>query len=185
VDDPQLRWLEAELRAAQRRDELILVFGHHATGSLEAEVPDEIAPPCTTHNVNPGCDRDPRPSTPLHLGDDLAALFRRFPNVIAYVAGHSHENRVAAIEGEGGRGFWEIKSPAVVDWPPQHRLVEVMDNRDGTLSIFGTLLDHASPSTSPAAAGDLPFTGYGLLAPLLLGLLLTAAGALARLGSRR
>jgi metallophosphoesterase (TIGR03767 family) len=277
VDDPQFRWLEAELRAAQRRDELILVFGHHATGSLEAEVPDEIAPPCTTndehdHDVNPGCDRDPRPSTPLHLGDDLAALFRRFPNVIAYVAGHSHENRVAAIEGEGGRGFWEIKSPAVVDWPPQHRLVEVMDNRDGTLSIFGTLLDHASPSTSPpagdaagftpeqlasvgrtltyndpqvgpasgsqgerrdrnvellirdprasasdrdedrrrasrrgrdgdrgggsagagdegdagtAAAGDLPFTGYGLLAPLLLGLLLTAVGALARLGSRR
>jgi metallophosphoesterase (TIGR03767 family) len=155
IDDPQFRWLERELAAAGRRNELVVTFGHHATGSLTADVPDETPPPCTAndehgHDVNPGCDRDPRLSTPLHLGDDLEALFHRFPNVIAYVAGHSHENEVSPLRREGG-GLWEIKSPAVVDYPPQHRLIEVMDNRDGTLSIFGTLLDHASPATSPGA----------------------------------
>jgi hypothetical protein len=37
-----------------------------------------------------------------------------------------------------------------VDWPQQSRLIEVMDNRDGTLSIFGTILDHAAPIAAPA-----------------------------------
>ncbi|MDP8970220.1 MAG: hypothetical protein M3N52_06955, partial [Actinomycetota bacterium] len=46
IDDPQFRWLERELAAAQRRGELILVFIHHAIESLKSEVPDEVAPQC-------------------------------------------------------------------------------------------------------------------------------------------
>ena len=49
--------------------------------------------------------------------------------------------------------WWEINTSAVADWPHQQRLIEVMDNRDDTLSIFGTVLDHASPATAPDA-GD-------------------------------
>ena len=37
----------------------------------------------------------------------------------------------------------------MADWPHQQRLIEVMDNRDDTLSIFGTVLDHASPGDRP------------------------------------
>ena len=155
IDDPQFRWLRGVLRRASERNELITVFGHHAaSSSLTSDVPDEVAPPCTArdehnHDVNPGCDRDPRPSTPLHDGDDLTQLFHRHSNVIAYVAGHSHEGRIEPFKREGGGGFWEIKSPAVVEWPPQHRLLEVMNNRDGTLSVFGTLLDFAAPVRAP------------------------------------
>ena len=151
IDDPQWQWLEKELDTATERNELIVVFGHHATGSLTATTTDEQASGCTErdehgHDTNPGCDRDPRSSEPLHHGDDLAALFLEHPHVVAYVAGHSHENRVAPIEDEeAGWGFWEIKSPAIVDWPPQHRLIELMENCDGTLSIFGTMLDHEGP----------------------------------------
>jgi uncharacterized repeat protein (TIGR01451 family) len=36
-------------------------------------------------------------------------------------------------------------------------LIEVMDNRDGTLSIFGTILDHASPATAPAPGNASAF----------------------------
>ena len=164
IDDPQFQWIEQELRAASRKDKLVVAFGHHATDSLGAQAPDEAAPPClgdepsddhdvdgVSHDVNPGCDRDPRNSQPIHDGDDLTELFNEYPRVIAYVAGHSHENRV---NPKGS--FWEIKSPAIVDWPPQHRLVEVMDNQDCTLSIFGTMVDHSAPveippSGSPAA----------------------------------
>jgi metallophosphoesterase (TIGR03767 family) len=158
IDDPQFRWLEAELQAASARDELIVVFGHHAATSLSADVPDEIAPPCVAadahgHDVNPGCDRDPRSSSPIHDGEDLKALLHRFPHAVTYVAGHSHENEVQPYERPGG-GYWEIKSPAVVDWPPQHRVIEVMDNCDTTLSIFATLLDHGGPDTAPAAGTD-------------------------------
>jgi metallophosphoesterase (TIGR03767 family) len=154
IDDPQYLWLERELAAAQQRGELVVAFGHHAVGSMEALTPDEAAPPCTVedehgHDVNPGCDRDPRASTPIHPGSDIRDLFLRYPSVIAYAAGHSHDNRVQPFARPTGGGFWEIKSPATADWPPQHRLIEVMDNRDGTLSIFGTMLDHDSPIRAP------------------------------------
>jgi metallophosphoesterase (TIGR03767 family) len=154
IDHPQWQWLQRELAGAQSRGELIVAFAHHATGSLTAQTPDEAAGPCTVddehgHDINPGCDRDPRPSTPLHHGDELAELFQAHPNVIAFVAGHSHHNRVQPFARPGGGGFWEIKSPSIPDWPPQHRLLDVMDNRDGTLSIFGTLLDHDSPVEAP------------------------------------
>ena len=164
IDDPQWRWLTEQLRKAQERDELVITFGHHATGSLTANVADEAppqgpsqpgAPPCRDPSgddqqdtIGPGCDRDPRVSTPIHLGEDLKGLFLRFPNVIAFVAGHSHENQVTPFEGGDG-AFWEIKSPAIADWTTAHRLIEVMDNRDGTLSLFGTMLDDASPSGAP------------------------------------
>ena len=154
IDDPQFRWLAGELAEAEREGDLVVAFGHHATGSLDARTPDELAPACTTndehgHDVNPGCDRDPRVSTPLHEGNELAQLFLAHPSVVAYVAGHSHENRVKPFKRATGGGFWEIKSPAIADWPPQHRLIDMMDNRDGTLSIFATMLDHDSPSRAP------------------------------------
>ncbi|MDQ3935223.1 MAG: metallophosphoesterase [Actinomycetota bacterium] len=154
VDEPQFTWLENVLKAATARDELVVVFAHHARDSLTADVPDEAAAPCGSpddghgHPENPGCDRDPRPSNPK-LGDDVAALLHRYPHAIAFVAGHSHENRVAPQKTDGG-GYWEIKSPAIVDWPPQGRLVEVMDNCDGTLSIFGTMVDGANRVDVPA-----------------------------------
>jgi 3',5'-cyclic AMP phosphodiesterase CpdA len=99
VDDPQWRWLEAQLAAADRAGKLVVVFGHHPIRTLTADVADEAASPCTTedshgHDVNPGCDLDPRPSSPLHLGDDLVQLLSAHDNVVAYVAGHTHENEI-------------------------------------------------------------------------------------------
>jgi metallophosphoesterase (TIGR03767 family) len=154
IDDPQWRWLEKELDASTKRNELIVMVGHHATGSLTSTITDEEASECTErdeheHDTNPGCDRDPRSSEPLHLGDELKELFLAHPHVVAYVAGHSHNNRVQPFKAESGSGFWEIKSPAISDWPPQQRLIELMENCDGTLSIFGTMLDHDAPIDAP------------------------------------
>ena len=156
IDDPQFRWLERTLAESTRRDELIFIFSHHApSSSQEANVPDEEAGPCSGptdrhgHDVNPGCDRDPRASTPIHTGDDTIELVHRFPHVMAWVAGHSHENQITPLKDANGGGFWEIKSPAVADWTTHHRLLEIMDNGDDTLSLFGTLLDFGSPVRSP------------------------------------
>ncbi|MGN6202833.1 MAG: hypothetical protein ACTHNY_10580 [Solirubrobacterales bacterium] len=157
VDDPQYRWLEGVLEKATAADQLVVIFSHHAIPSLTANVPDEAAPPCTGpdshgHDANPGCDVDPRLSTPIHLGDDMVALLHRYPNVIAWVAGHSHVNDVTPYPDPSGNGhgFWSIRVAAEADWPQQARLLQVFDNRDGTLSIFGTIVDHASAATAPA-----------------------------------
>ena len=51
--------------------------------------------------------------------------------------------------GRRGRGFWEINTASHIDWPQQSRLIEIMDNGDGTLSLFGTVLDRAAPAAAP------------------------------------
>jgi metallophosphoesterase (TIGR03767 family) len=168
LDDPQFRWLEGELAEATAADQLVVLFSHHAIPSLTANVPDEAAPACTGpdahgHDVNPGCDADPRLSTPIHLGDDMVALLHRYPHVIAWVAGHSHVNDVTPYPDGGGHGFWSIRVAAEADWPQQSRLLQIFDNRDGTLSIFGTILDHASEATAPT-----PGTAAAALGPAAL-----------------
>jgi uncharacterized repeat protein (TIGR01451 family) len=171
IDNPQFRWLEDELQAATEAGKLIVLFGHHPVRSMTSEVADEAAAPCTgvndshEHDVNPGCDLDPRPSPPLHLGssqppgfgESFVSLLNRYPNVITYIAGHTHENNIDPFTRGDGSVWWSIETSAVADWSQQSRLIEVMDNRDGTLSIFGTILDHASPATAPAAGNASGF----------------------------
>ena len=167
LDDPQYQWLRRQIADATAARKLIVVFGHHPIRSLTANVTDELAPACTRadshgHDVNPGCDADPRSSSPIRLGRDVQTLLNTNPNVIAYVTGHTHENRVMACGATtgcpAGANWWELNTAAEIDWPQQSRLIEVMDNADGTLSIFGTLLDHSAPYAVPASGSASAFT---------------------------
>ncbi len=167
IDNPQFKWLEGQLKAATAADELVVLFSHHAPESLSADVPDELAPPCLLfqpslgHDVNAGCDLDPRLSAPIHLEADVVNLLHSYPNAIAWVAGHSHVNTVDAFPDPGGNGgFWSIRVAAEADWPQQSRLLQIFDNHDGTLSIFGTILDHAGQSAAPPAG--TPASGMDL-----------------------
>jgi uncharacterized repeat protein (TIGR01451 family) len=178
VDDPQFKWLERELQFASADDKVIVVFGHHPIRSLRSNAPDEAGGSCTgvnhthgdtpEHDHNPGCDIDPRSSQPLHFGEPsqrppgntdetISQLLTRFPHVIAYVAGHTHENRVQPFTRAGGGVWWGIETSATADWPVQHRTVEVMDNLDGTLSIFGTVMDAAADAQAPAPGSAQAF----------------------------
>ena len=156
IDHPQWQWLIGELEQAKQDEELVVAYAHHGIGSLTFALPDEIVSPCLTndahgHDVNPGCDRDPRNSGPVHLGSELTNLLNQYPGVITFVAGHSHDNRVIPRDAAGPGKFWEVKTAAVADWPSQSRVLDVMDNCDGTLSIFGVLLDTLAPIDPPAA----------------------------------
>ena len=93
-------------RRRRAADELVVLFSHHAIPSLTADVPDELRRPCTGadshgHDDNPGCDLDPRDSTPIHLGADMEELLPEYPHVIAWVAGHSHVNSDRAAPEPG------------------------------------------------------------------------------------
>jgi metallophosphoesterase (TIGR03767 family) len=178
IDNPQWEWLHAELDRAEQAGELVVVFGHHPIRSLISHVPDEAAQACSGrydasgtysspdehgHDANPGCDLDPRSSTPVHDGDELRALLSEHSNVVAYVAGHTHENKVLACGSDDGcpdgGNWWEVNTAATADWPQQSRLVEIMDNHDGTLSIFGTLTDPGGPLAVPSSG--TPASGFG------------------------
>ena len=89
--------------------------------------------------------------------------------MIAYVAGHTHQNRVDLYR-KGKTGFWQINTASHADWPQQSRLIEVMDNHDGTLSLFDTVLDQAAPIAAPApgtAAAALTDAQLGSLSRVL------------------
>ena len=82
----------------------------------------------------------------------MVTLLHKYPAAVAWVSGHSHVNSVEAYKDPAGNGgFWSIRTAALADWPKQNRLVEIFDNKDGNLSIFGTLIDQASPVPAPAA----------------------------------
>ena len=167
LDDPQYRWLERELdrstalRLDRRgrvvrdrdRDQLVVITGHHPLLSMDNNWSDERVPGCETPRAV-GCDPDPRSSRPLHLGtggrQPLLTLLRRHPGVIAYVAGHTHANGVTPYFRPDARGgLWEVVTASSIDFPGQARLLELMDNRDGTLSLFGTLVNQAAPLRPP------------------------------------
>jgi 3',5'-cyclic AMP phosphodiesterase CpdA len=153
LDHPQYRWLRRQLAQARRRDQLVVAYGHHSLETMGNPRPDERAGPCPPAGL--GCDHDPRRSTPIHLGQDgpasLRSLLLRFPNVVLFVTGHVHYNRVLPHFRRGGSGFWQVTTASHMSYPQQTRLIELMDNGDGTLSIFGTVLDTAAPIGVPAS----------------------------------
>jgi metallophosphoesterase (TIGR03767 family) len=112
-------------------DTLFVLLSHHPSWSMDNTVTDAA-----------------HPEVPL-TGADLEALILRFPNVILWVNGHTHANTIVPHPGTKGQGpgFWEVNSPSCIDWGQQGRLIDLVDNLDGTLSIFTITLDHASPAT--------------------------------------
>ena len=128
-----------------------------------------------------GSTRSPIPAhtgpggEPLFSGADLLALLHRFPNVVLWLNGHTHTNAVRPRRdpADPARGFWEVTTCAIVDWPCQTRLVELVDAGEH-LSIVCTMADHDSP-LGPASletgadlaalhrelAANVPFGGAG------------------------
>ncbi|MEC4014873.1 TIGR03767 family metallophosphoesterase [Streptomyces sp. H27-D2] len=144
----QLRWLERTLK--DHKDEHVLVFSHHTAKSMRNLRPDPA-----------------RPGERRHGGDELVALLGRHRNVAAWINGHSHKN---AITPHGA--FWEISTASHIDFPQLARVIELVDNHDGTLSLFTTLIESAAPHRTDFA--DLSQTG---LAALYRELSFNAAGA--------
>ncbi|MGN6325086.1 TIGR03767 family metallophosphoesterase [Pseudolysinimonas sp.] len=134
VPDVQFRWLEKELAAAQRERKLVLILSHHNSVTLENRA------------QRPGDDEV------LHGAEDFVAMLLKYPVVIGWLNGHTHLNQILAHTSPTG-GFWEITTASCIDFPQQQQVVELVDNRDGTMSLFTTVLDHASPAV-PGTSGS-------------------------------
>ncbi|MBT2505253.1 TIGR03767 family metallophosphoesterase [Streptomyces sp. ISL-98] len=89
-------------------------------------------------------------------GDKLVALFKQNRNVIAWINGHSHRNEILP-HGT----FWEISTASHIEFPQLARIIELVDNHDGTLSLFTTLIESAAPHRTDFT--DLSQTGLAAL----------------------
>jgi len=172
LDETQFRWLDDQLTAADTAGELTFAFAHHTLETMNQEQPSAF----------PAGDNPPPPYEPVHFGEasrqqpcpvpaapaappeTLKCLFLRHPTVVGYVVGHEHNNRVRPVprsgvdgdeaSGRAAGGFWQVVTAAHIDWPQQSRLLDLVDNSDGTLSIWGTILDHAAPPNPGNGGGS-------------------------------
>ncbi|MFF7328742.1 TIGR03767 family metallophosphoesterase [Streptomyces sp. NPDC008150] len=158
VGAAQLSWLDTTLAA--HRDEHVVVFSHHTSRTM------------TNTRTDPA-----RPHEKRHGGDDLLALLGRHAHVVAWVNGHIHRNDITPHRTSGGHTFWEISTASHVDHPQLARVIELVDNADGTLSVLTTLVESAAPHRTDFA--DLSQPG---LAALYREFAVNAAGASTALG---
>jgi len=131
IDVAQLRWLEARLD--ESRDRYVVILSHHGYDTLS----------------NPRGER---------RAGELLALLQRFPNVVLWLNGHIHANRITARGG-----FWEVTTSSIVDWPCQGRLVELYRTEGGLLAIGCTMLDHDGEGLAGLhreLAGNVPLNGF-------------------------
>lgn len=128
VPADQYDWLEAGLKQCQQENKLALVASHHNSYTLENVAQLPLGP-----------------KQKLYHAEEFMAMLQNYPNLIAWINGHTHTNTITAQPKEGGGGFWEITTASCVDYPQQQQAIEIVDNRDGTLSLFTTVLNHDSP----------------------------------------
>ncbi|MFF8989825.1 TIGR03767 family metallophosphoesterase [Streptomyces sp. NPDC014983] len=153
VGTAQLKWLERTLR--DNKDSYAVVFSHHTSDSMTNTRPDPA-----------------RPGEMRHTGAELVALLSRHANVLAWVNGHKHENEITPHKSGAGHSFWEISTASHIDHPHLARIIELVDNKDGTISLFTTLIESAAPARTDFT--DLSQTG---LASLYRELAFNAPGA--------
>ena len=144
VPEDQFTWLEAQLAQCETEGRLAMVCSHHNSLTIENDAKPVWGGQRLVH------------------AEEFIAMLQRYPVCVAWLNGHTHVNTIKAHPRQGGvGGFWEITTASCVDFPQQQQLVDVVDNRDGTMSIFVTALDHAAP---PAwSQGDLSQTGLASL----------------------
>lgn len=118
-------------------NQLVVLFSHHTADTMT--------------NCYPG-------DGPKRIdGATFTSALWDYPNVILWVNGHTHMNKATprANPSGAGAGFWEVTTASHIDFPQQSRILEIVDNNPGeagTLSIFGTVFDHAGPAVPPSKA---------------------------------
>ncbi|NNN32593.1 TIGR03767 family metallophosphoesterase [Streptomyces sp. S3(2020)] len=142
VGTAQMKWLDRTLK--DNKDSYAVVFSHHTSKSMDNTRPDPA-----------------RPGERRHTGAEVVTLLGRHRNVLAWVNGHIHRNEITPHAAGNGRSFWEISTASHVDYPQLARVVELVDNQDGTISLFTTCIESSAPHRTDFA--DLSQTGLSAL----------------------
>jgi len=156
LDANRWAWLQAELAAGQAANQLMIIAAHVPIavvkigdetewwlGDRHASTSDYwwTAPITTTDNA----------VTLKGLIDTL----QNTPNLLMWVAGHRHLNTVKAFVSpdptKPEKGFWQVETSSLHDFPQQFRTFEIYLNSDYTISIVTINVDPAVKAGTPAA----------------------------------
>lgn len=130
------RVIKPALDKAKAENKLVVLSSHHAQqnltkngGTFGTDVPDPVLP------------------------QDWTDFLGGYPNVVFSMVGHTHAHRVRPITTSGGRGYWEVMTSAIADFPHEFRVVEIFDQDNGFLMLRGTCVDFATDGDDVAAEG--------------------------------
>ena len=114
----------------------MLIFSHHNSLTLENRA------------SRPGLDQ------PLHGADEFLDLLLRYPVVVGWLNGHTHLNQILAHRGPTAAGSGRSPRRPASTSPSNSRWWRSSTTGTARMSLFTTVLDHASPGRprAPAAA---------------------------------
>ena len=156
LDQARWDWLKKELADGDAASQLMIIAAH---------VPIGVEPTSPTSEM--GWWTDPQNAVTL---PNLIAELQSHPNLIMWIAGHRHLNVVKAFISPDPvnapeKGFWEVETSSLRDFPQQFRTFEIYLNSDNTVSIVTTDVDPAVKD------GSLPATSrkYAIAAEQIVG----------------
>jgi metallophosphoesterase (TIGR03768 family) len=147
LDETRWNWLQDELSAGQANNQLMIIAAHIPIGvaafGSELEWWDS------------GSDPNATEQNAVSL-TDLVTTLQNTPNLLMWIAGHRHLNTVKAFLSPDPvnapeKGFWQVETSALRDFPQQFRTFEIYLNSDYTVSIVATNVDPAVADGTPAA----------------------------------
>lgn len=145
LDRARWNWLKAELAAGDAAGQLMIIAAHIPIG-VEAK-----------NSFMEWFDNSANPSSMQNAVDlpGLLAELRSHPNLLMWMAGHRHVNAVKAFATDDAtkpeRGFWQVETSSLHDFPQQFRMFEIKLNSDYSISIVTTNVDPAVKPGTPAA----------------------------------
>lgn len=142
LDQARWDWLKHELVAGDSAGQLMIIAAHIP---INVEV--------TAPNSEMGWWTDPQNAVTL---PDLIAELQSHPNLLLWISGHRHLNTVKAFASPDPvnapeRGFWEVETSSLRDFPQQFRTFEIYLNSDNTVSIVTTNVNPVVEDGTPAA----------------------------------
>jgi len=142
LDQARWAWLKKELADGDAAAQLMIIAAH---------VPINVE--VTAPNSQMGWWLNPQNAVTL---PNLIAELQSHPNLIMWVSGHRHLNTVKAFISPDPvnapeKGFWQVETPSLRDFPQQFRTFEIYLNSDNTISIVTTDVDPAVKEGTPAA----------------------------------
>ena len=144
LDQARWAWLKKELADGDAAGQLMIIAAH---------IPINVEVTANTSAGEMGWWVNPQNAVTL---PNLIAELQSHPNLLMWLSGHRHLNTVKAFispdpAGAPEKGFWQVETPSLRDFPQQFRMFEIYLNSDYTISIVTTDVDPAVQDGTPAA----------------------------------
>ena len=127
LDKERYEWLISELDKGQSEGKLMIIAAHIPIG---VEKPGSFIGWWENAYVTE---------------ENLIAKLNSYPNLIMWIAGHRHVNKVQAFKSPDPTkpelGFWQVETSSLREYPQQFRTFEILRNSDNTISILTTDVD--------------------------------------------